>query len=207
VSWLFSFLLLCYVLVRIVLRVRGQFRWLAIRKTLPEPPPMVAAPEHLSPPLAELFRDSLALRADLVRARRVLAAVAVKDPDAPLGKVRDARYRRTLMMNWSRINGWLRAVGQLDATSMGALRDMHVDADVITQLRDSLYDKWFEVSRARALDPFALADVLAVQATFERVELELASIERSLAQIGDPYRGRNRRSSLPGQPHSSAAPG
>jgi hypothetical protein len=192
VSWLFSFLLLCYVLVRIVLRVRGEFRWLAIRKTLPEPPPMVAAPEHLSPPLAELFVDSLALRAELVRARRVLAAVAVKDPDAALGQVRDSRYRRTLMISWSRLNAWLRTIGQLDASSVGALRDMHVDTDVIARLRDSLHDKWLEVSRARALDPFALDDVLAVQATFERVELELASIERSLAQLGEhPYRDRH----------------
>jgi hypothetical protein len=207
VSWLFSFLLLCYVLVRIVLRVRGQIRWLAIRKTLPEPPPMVAAPEHLSPALAELFVDSLALRADLVRARRVLAAVAVKDPDAPLGHVRDAHYRRTLMDSWSRINAWLRAVDRLDAVTVGALRDLHLESDAIASLRDALHDKWYAVSRSRALDPFALDDLLAVAQTFERLELELATIEQGLAQHGEhPYR-LSRRSSLLGNPQSSAAPG
>jgi hypothetical protein len=192
VSWFFSFLLLCYVLVRIVLRVRGQIRWLATRKTLPVPPPMVAAPEHLSIPLAELFVDTLALRAELVCARRELTAVAVKDPDAPLGHVRDVRYRRVLMVGWSRLNGWLRALDRLDAATVGQLRDMHLDADTIAQLRDALHGKWYAVSRARALDPFALDDLLAVQRTFERVELELAAIEHSLAQLPEhPYRDRH----------------
>jgi hypothetical protein len=194
VSWLFSFLLLCYVLVRIVLRVRGQIRWLSIRKTLPVPPPIVAAPEHLSAPLAELFVRTLALRAELVCARRELSAVAVKDPDAPLGRVRDARYRRTLLTSWSRLNAWLRALDRLDAASMGQLRDVHLDGDTIAQLRDSLHDKWYEASRARALDPFALEHLLAVQQTFERVELELESIEQGLAQLAQhPYRDRHDR--------------
>jgi len=187
VSWLFSFLLLCYVLVRIVLRVRGQIRWLAIRDTLPVPPPMVAAPEHLSPPLAALFVDSLALRADLVRARVTLTAVMTKDPDAPLGRVRDARYRRTVMDSWSRINKWLRAVDRLESGNA-----MQLEAEAIERLRDSLHDRWYEVSRARALDPFALDDLIAVQQTFERVELELAAVERGLAQLGEhPYRDRH----------------
>lgn len=190
-SWIFSFLLLCYALVRIVLRVRGQIRWLAIRDTLPVPPSMVAAPEHLSPPLAALFVDSLALRADLVRARVTLTAVSIKDPDAPLGSVRDARYRRTLMESFSRLNKWLRAVERLDVANAGALADIHIDADAIARLRDSLVGKWRQVSRSRALDPFALDDLLVVQQTFEQIELELAAIERGLAQVGDhPYRDR-----------------
>ena len=196
-SWFFSFLLLCYVLVRIVLRVRGQIRWLAIRRTLPVPPPMVAAPEHLSAPLAELFVGTLALRSDLVRARRELAAVAVKDPDAPLGRVRDGRYRRTVMDSWSRLNAWLRTVNRLDVASSAQLRDMHLDARTIAQLRDSLHDKWSEASRARALDPFALEDLVAVQQTFERVEVELEAIEQGLAQIAEhPYRDRHTASEL-----------
>lgn len=191
-SWLFSFLLLCYVLVRVVLRVRGQIRWLAIRDTLPVPPPMVDAPEHLSPVLAALFVDSLALRAELVQARVILTAVMTKDPDAPLGRVRDARYRRTLMDSWSRLNAWLRAVDRLDSGNAAALGDMQLEAETIERLRDSLHEKWFEVSRARALDPFALDDVIAVQQIFERVELELAAIERGLALLGEhPYRDRH----------------
>ncbi len=190
-SWLFSFLLLCYVAVRVVLRVRGQLRWIAIRETLPVPPPLVDAPEHLSPPLAELFVDSLALRADLVRARRTLAEVAVKDPDAPLGRVRDASYRRTLMETWSRINEWLRAIEELDPTSIGELADLHIAPERIARLRDSLYSTWSTVARARALDPFELDDLLAVQQTFEGIEIELAGIEQRLAKLGDnPYRNR-----------------
>ncbi|MFO7565751.1 MAG: hypothetical protein R6X02_24120 [Enhygromyxa sp.] len=191
-SWLFSFLLLCYVLVRLVLRVRGQIRWLAIRKTLPVPPPMVAAPEHLSPPLAALFVDSLALRAELVRARVTLTEIAIKDPDAPLGRVRDARYGRTLIESFARLSRWLCTVEQLDAAHASALEDMRFDAETILRLQNSLRDKWLEVSRARALDPFALEDLIAVQQTFERVEFELAGIEQGLAQLGDhPYRDRH----------------
>lgn len=190
-SWLFSFLLLCYALVRIVLRVRGQIRWLTVRKTLPEPPPMVAAPEHLPSPLAALFVDSLALRGDLVRARVTLTAVAVKDPDAPLGQVRDARYRRTLMDGFSRLNKWLRVIERLDVND-GALADLQVDVQAIAGLRDSLRDKWGAVTRSRALDPFALDDLIVVQQTFERIELELAAIERGLVRLGDhPYRDRH----------------
>jgi hypothetical protein len=185
-------LLLCYVLVRIVLRVRGQIRWLAIRETLPDPPPMVAAPEHLSPPLTELFASTLALRAELVHARRELSEVAVKDPDAPLGRVRDARYRRTMLTSWSRLNAWLRAFGRLDTASLAQLRDVHLDSDAIAQLRDSLHDKWYAASRARALDLFELEDLLAAQRTFERVEDELESIEQGLALLAaHPYRDRH----------------
>lgn len=191
-SWLFSFLLLCYVLVRIVLRVRGQIRWLAIRETLPNPPPMVAAPEHLSPPLTELFGSTLALRAELVHARRELSEVAVKDPDAPLGRVRDARYRRTMLISCSRLNAWLRAFGRLDSASLAQLRDVHLDSDAIAQLRDSLHDKWYAASRARALDLFELEDLLAAQRTFERIEDELESIEHGLALLAaHPYRDRH----------------
>lgn len=205
-SWLFSFLLLCYVAVRMVLRVRGQIRWLAVRETLPEPPRMVPAPEHLSPALASLFTNSLALRADLVAARRELAAVAVKDPDAPLGRVRDARYRRTLMDAWSRIQTWLRQLDELDATAIGELADFHIDTGSVAPLRDSLRDKWSAVSRSRALDPFELDDLLAVAQTFERVEQALAEIERGLTRFGEhPYRGSFAPDSEPSSPPSSPA--
>ncbi len=191
-SWLFSFLLLCYVAVRMVLRVRGQLRWLAIRDTLPEPPPIVAAPEHLSPPLAELFVDSLALRAELVRARRTLAAVAVKDPDAPLGRVRDASYRRTLMETYTQLGAWVRRAEALDPASAGELVDMQLGTAAVARLRESLREPWAAVARARALDPFELRDLLGVQQTFERLELELVNIERGLTRLGDnPYRDRH----------------
>jgi hypothetical protein len=191
VSWLFSFLLLCYVAVRLLLRVRGQIRWMAIRDTLPVPPTMVPAPEQLSAPLAELFVASLALRAELVRARRELSAVQIQDPDAPLGCVRDARYRRAVMTSWSRISEYLRGLEALDPASAGALLDSGIEARAITSLRDSLRGPWTTVARARALDPFELDDLLAVAQTLERIEHQLASIERALARLGEhPYRDK-----------------
>lgn len=188
-SWLFSFLLLCYVAVRLLLRVRGQIRWLAIRDTLPVVPSMTPAPEHLSPALAELFVDSLALRAALVQARRELTAVQIQDPDAPLGCVRDARYRRAVMTSWSRINAYLRGLENLDLASAGELLDVAVEPGTISSLRDSLHPSWTAVARARALDPFELDDLITVARTLERIEHELASIERALGRLGEhPYR-------------------
>jgi hypothetical protein len=69
---------------------------------------------------------------------------------------------------------------------------MRLDAEAIVRLRDSLRDKWRQVSRARALDPFALDDLFLVQQNFERIEIELAMVERGLARLGDhPYRDRH----------------
>ncbi len=196
-SWIFSFLLACYVLVRIILRVRGQLCWLSIRDTLPKPPPSIAdAPEHLGAHgrgLAKLFVDSRALRISLVEARCTLLTVAVTDPDAPLGRVRDARYRRALMQSWSEINGWLRAVRDLDELSAARLADLHLGSGPIEQLRDSLEDRWRAATRARALDLFPLEDLLAVQRTLESIDDELVAIESGLERVGDdPYRDRDR---------------
>ena len=190
-SWIFSFLLGCYVLVRVVLRVRGQLRWLALRSTLPSPPKLVSAPKHLSPGLGELFVSSRELRIALIEARRTLAAVQVTDPDAALGRVRDARYRRALMENWSSLNRWLRAFRGLEDSDATRIEDLHLGPETIEQLRDSLRDKWQAVSQARALDPFELTDLRAVSETFERLGDELAQIEHGLSHVGDdPYRDR-----------------
>jgi hypothetical protein len=193
VSWIFSFLLACYVLVRMVFRVRGQLRWLGVRKTLPTPPPVTVAPEHLGRGLAGLFVDTRVLRIALIEARRTLMNVAVTDPDAPLGRVRDARYRRTLMQSFSHINRWLRGIRELDEQSATNLADLHIGSGPIEQLRDALRDPWRAVSRARALDTFAIDDLRGVQRTFELLDDELVAIERGLDRLGDdPYRDRDR---------------
>jgi hypothetical protein len=190
VSWIFSFLLACYVLVRIVLRVRGQLRWLGVRDTLPVPPPAVAgAPEHLDRALAGLYVDTRGLRIALIQARRTLMSVAVTDPDAPLGCVRDAHYRRALMQSFSEINAWIRGIRELDQHAAASLADMHLGSGPIEHLRNSLRDRWRAVSRARALDPFPIADLLTVQRTLERLDDELVALERGLERLGDdPYR-------------------
>jgi hypothetical protein len=191
VSWLFSFLLGCYVLVRIVLRVRGQLRWLSVRDDLPTPPPRARAPEHLAPQLAGVFEQARDLRVELVEARRVLMTISVTDPDAALGRVRDARYRRALMQSWTQINAWIRGIRELDPASAAVLADLHLGVEPIERLRDSLRGKWRAVSRARALDLFELTDVRAVERTLARLEDELEAIERGLARLGDdPYRDR-----------------
>jgi hypothetical protein len=202
VSWIFSFLLACYVLVRIVLRVRGQLRWLGIRKTLPDAPPAVmVAPEHLGRALAGLYVDTRGLRIALIQARRTLMGVAVMDPDAPLGRVRDARYRRALMQSFSEINGWIRGIREIDQHAAASLADMHLGSAPIEGLRDALRDRWQAVARARALEPFSLEDLLAVQRTLELLDDELAALERGLERLGDdPYRDRGRSSD-----HISAA--
>ena len=190
-SWIFSFLLGCYLLVRLVLRARGQLRWLVLRKTLPVPPQQVEAPAHLSPTLGRLFVGSRELRVALIEARHTLARVRVTDPDATFGRVRDACYRRALMQTWSHINRWLRAVRELDEGDAGHLGELHLGPDTIEQLRDALRAPWQAVAHARALDPFELEQLDAVAATFERVGEELERIERGLMRLGDdPYRDR-----------------
>jgi hypothetical protein len=192
VSWIFSFLLACYVLVRIVLRVRGQLRYLSVRESLPVPPPSVAAaPEHLGNALAGFYVDTRVLRIALVEARRMLMTVAVTDPDAALGRVRDARYRRALMQSFSDINRWLRGIREFDDHVTMSLSDLHLGGGSVEQLRDGLRGRWQAVSRARPLDLFPLEDVLAVQRTLELLDDELAAIERGLERHGDdPYRDR-----------------
>lgn len=192
VSWIFSFLLACYVLVRIVLRVRGQLRWLGIRDTLPTPPAEVAGPPRpLSPALGQLFVDARRLRIELTEARRVLMTVAVTDPDAPLGHVRDARYRRALMESWTKINHWLRGLERLDELELASLTDHHLGTGPIEQLAQSLREPWRAVARARALDPFEIEQLHAVLRTLEQLDDQLAALERGLERMGeDPYRDR-----------------
>lgn len=191
-SWIFSVLLLCYALVRVVLRVRGQIRWLSIRHTLPSPPPMVAAPDHLSPALSSLFVASRDLRAELCHARRALTAVAVKDPDAPLGQVRDASYRRTVMQSWSQVNAWLRSVAELGEVDTALLTDNHVGPAAIAGLRDSMREAWRMAAQARALEPFPIAQLVEIQQTLERLDLELLALERGLGRANEhPYRDRH----------------
>lgn len=175
-----------------MLRARGQLRALGLRDTLPVPPPTLDhAPGQLTPALAALFVESRGLRIALVEARRNLMLVQVTDPDAALGRVRDARYRRELMQNWTRINHWLETARQLDESAAATLADRHLGPEPIEQLRDSLRDKWRTVARARALDPFDIEDVVAVVHAFEQLDVALASLEQGLERLGDdPYRDR-----------------
>jgi hypothetical protein len=191
VSWIFSFLLACYACVRLVLWARGQVRWLSIRNTLPIPPLEVVPPRHLSRGLAELFVACRQLRVELVHARRLLLAVEVTDPDVGLGHVRDARYRRALMQSFTQLGAWLRWFEGLAESERAILYDRGLGHERIAALRESLHDRWLVAARARALDPFALADLHAVKQALERADLELQAIERGLAALGeDPYRDR-----------------
>jgi hypothetical protein len=193
VSWIFSFLLAGYLLVRIMLRARGQLRAFGLRDTLPVPPPLLdSAPGQLPPALAGLFLDARALRVAMTEARRTLMLVELTDPDAALGRVRDARYRRALMESWTKINRWLERVHQLDARASAMLADRHLGPEPIELLRESLRDKWRAVARSRALDLFELDDVHMVARAFEQIDLQLAALEQGLTQLGDdPYRDRH----------------
>lgn len=190
-SWIFSFLLVCYASIRLVLWTRGQWRWLSLRHTLPIPPAEVDPPQHLSSGLALMFGRSRRLRIDLTHARRMLATVAATDPDVPLGQVRDARYRRALMESRAHLRDWLRASEGLDEFDGQAFADLGLTTHTIRDLIDGLYDSWRAVARARALDTFPLEDLFAVQAALERAERELIAIEAGLARVADdPYRDR-----------------
>jgi hypothetical protein len=214
VSWIFSFLLVCYALVRISLRVRGQLRWRSIRDTLPPTPEPVEAPSHLGSRLGALYCESRELRITLVEARKVLIAVEATDPDAPLGKVRDARYRRSLMQAWTAIRTWVADNEQRPLAGADArqLEDFERDLQRVRDELEGLRGTWRSVSRSRALDPFPLDQMQAVADTFARLDHLLASLEARLDGLGaDPYRDRFQTLALAkirsGSPHSSPAPG
>ena len=192
-SWIFSFLLACYAAVRLVLWLRGQLRWMAVRRTLPAPPPAADPPGHLSPGLAAFFTRTRALRIDLAHARCELAAVEVTDPDAPLGRVRSSRYRRALMESWRWVSAWLRSVDDLDRGERALLDERLIDPERVQTKLESLREPWRAVSRARPLDPFELAELRRVVQVLERIDLELMEIEVALMPSGeDPYRDRYR---------------
>ncbi len=189
VSWIFSFLLVCYAAVRLALWVRGQWRWLTLRKTLPESPVEIDAPEYLSPGLALRFIRARRLRIELSHARRMLATVAITDPDVALGQVRDARYRRALMESWTHLRAWLREGEGIAEVDVQTMFDLGVSDQAIAGLVEGLRSRWRSVARARALDTFPTADLFAVQATLDRVDRELMAIEVGLARVvEDPYR-------------------
>ncbi len=190
-SWIFSFLLACYASIRLVLWMRGQWRWLGLRHTLPVAPEEIDAPERLSPGLALHFARCRRLRIDLTHARRMLATVAATDPDVPLGQVRDARYRRALMQSWTQLRAWLRESETLDEVDALALADMGLSTRNIAELITGMSERWRAVSRARALDTFPLADLVAIQTLLDRAERELVAIECGLTRVADdPYRDR-----------------
>jgi hypothetical protein len=191
VSWIFSFLLVCYAGIRLALWTRGQWRWLSLRHTLPALPAEVEPPEHLSPGLALMFGRSRRLRIDLTHARRMLATVAATDPDVPLGQVRDARYRRALIESRTLLRDWLRASEELDEYDAVAFSDLGLTTSNLRELSEGLHDYWRAVARARALETVPLEDLRTVQAVLDRAELELIAIEAGLARIADdPYRDR-----------------
>jgi hypothetical protein len=191
VSWIFSFLLVCYAGIRLVLWTRGQWRWLSLRHTLPAPPMEVGPPEHLSSGLALMFGRCRRLRIDLTEARRMLATVAATDPDVPLGQVRDARYRRALIESRTLLRDWLRESEGLDEHDARAFADLGLSTGNLRELHDGLHDYWRAIARARALETVPLEDLRTVQAVLERAELELVAIEAGLARVSDdPYRDR-----------------
>lgn len=205
-SWIFSFLLLCYAGVRIVLWTRGQLRWVAIRKTLPVPPTEISAPNHLSDGLAGLFLDSRRLRAELVRAQRVLATVEVTDPDAPLGQVRDRRFRRAIVETCGQVNHWLTQVENLDELDRLALEDRQLGPNPCSAVLGSLRETWRSVATARALDAFPIAVLLDARRAFAKLDQELRAIEDGLQRRGaHPYRDRfvHDRDTSPA-PHSAS---
>jgi hypothetical protein len=97
------------------------------------------------------------------------------------------------MQSFSHINRWIRGIRELDEHAATNLADLHLGSGQVEQLRDALRDPWRAVSRARALDTFALDDLRGVQRTLELLDDQLAAIERGLDRLGDdPYRDRDR---------------
>ena len=183
-------LLVIYGGVRLVLRVRGQFRYVRWARELPPLRSVRALPEHLTGEVTTVFESGETMSVALERAVRSLDEIVITDPDSALGSIRDKRYRRTVLEAWRDLQAWLAA---WDATSeREQLRavDLGVTPDELRDIAEQLRPSWRRAYRARALEPFTLAEVERVrQLLLCAVESANRSNDRLASLELDPYRG------------------
>jgi hypothetical protein len=189
VSWIFVTCLLGYLSLRVALWLRGQVRVRLLRDCLPAWPRAGVRPRGVSPGLGVLLERSFAGRVALVESMRTIATVLITDPDAPLGFVRDFRYRMAVARAWTAACEWWR---QFD----GLIEDDRVRLEVVgytgrgfAELQACLLRTVRTTVRARALEPFAVDEVAATQARLTAMVEELERLELALGRSAeDPYR-------------------
>ncbi len=182
--------LLCYGAVRSALWARGQWRFRRLRAHLPRASARVAAPPHLESALGDLLACSYTGRVHLVESVRSMATVLIVDPDAPLGVVRDFRYRVALAEAWRAARAWLRAYDGLGEAQRRRLEELGYTPRVFDERSAALGGVVRRSVRAPALEPFAVDDVQSTQRTLLALVQDLEVFERAVVASArpNPYR-------------------
>jgi hypothetical protein len=189
VSWIVFLFLIGYGSIRAALWLRGQLRYLVLRRGLPSAPEPLALPAHLSLGLRHLVEVSHDARVRLVACIRAIATVLIIDPDVPLGVVRDYRYRVAVISGWSASRSCLRHFEGLAEDDRLRLEAVGVGVDAFREAMSRLDPRIQEARRARPLEAFAVADVRSARSGFEELLHELEKLEGRLGvSPHDPYR-------------------
>jgi len=143
----------------------------------------------VSPGLAALLARNFAGRTALVASMRAIAMVRITDPDAPLGIVRDFRYRVAVAGAWSAACAWARELEGLAEDDRVRLEAAGYSGRGFVDMQSCLLQTVRTTVRARALEPFAVAEVAATQARLLAMVEELERLEGVLERSAeDPYR-------------------
>lgn len=188
-SWIVFACLFGYGCVRSALWLRGQVRLVMLRDRLPACPQRGTRPLHLSAGLDRLLDDNFAGRVALTESARAISCILITDPDVPLGWVRDFRYRLAVASAWSAACAWLQRLEQLTDDDRVCLERSGYTPRSFLDHHACLLRTVRTTVRARALEPFEVAEVEATRSRLAAMTEELELVERALARGGeDPYR-------------------
>ena len=187
-SWILVTCMLAYGSLRLALWIRGQIRYLLLRERLPAWPQPRPRPVHLSPGLELLLDHNFAGRVQLVESSRTIATVLITDPDAPLGSVRDFRYRLAVAQAWSAACAWRSSLDALADDDRCRLERAGYTPWAFRERQAALQRTVRSTVRAPALEPFAVAGVERTAALVTAMVEDLERVELALARGGDdPY--------------------
>jgi hypothetical protein len=188
VSVIIFMLFMGYVTVRTAFWIRGRARLWHLDPSLPRPEAHRPVPDHVGNDAGPLFISTNRARATMTRHHRTVARALIVDPDAALGVVRSAAYRRAVREGSCDLERFLRV---LDASSpaVGARLERSAEPERLRRLAAQLAATAHEVSRTRDFEPFPVAQVASVGDCYAAITAELHAIERAIeAPSGHPYR-------------------
>lgn len=169
--------------------MRGRIRFLLIRHQLPAYPKPFAVSVHLPEGLCQLMADCYEEHLHLIDSYHAISKVLIVDPDAPLGYIRDFRYRVAIFTASIAAHRWLQLVESLDSQNRYILDSLGCNLEFFTQLAAHLQTQVGITTKARALEPFQVQDVQHAQQTLDQFIHELACVENRLGQYApSPYR-------------------
>ena len=189
-SWIVAILLAIYAVVRVALRIRGELRYRSATLETSGARPALEAPAGLEPGLAELFDLSRSLSEVLHQASKVLERILMTDPDAPLGEIRDERYRRQVLESWNALARWRQGYDALTPDQVCTLEQHGEDGRPIVQTIEHLGPPVQRARRSRPLEAFPVDEVRDM---FDRIRFALTHSDKLceglITAAHDPYRG------------------